>query len=112
MRAIVVPMTSSQNTAINVSQSFERVPTAIKEVKLRPWQQEAFGTYRDCVLRGEKTILLEATPGAGKTTAALVLALHQMRKREAKRIGIVVPTAHLKVQWARAVGSAPRQLIF
>lgn len=104
-RAIVVPMTPSRSTAINISQSFERVPTAIKEVKLRPWQQEAFGTYRDCVLRGEKTILLEATPGAGKTTAALVLALHQMRKREAKRIGIVVPTAHLKVQWARAAAT-------
>ena len=72
------------------------------EIKLRPWQQEAFGSYRDCVLRGEKTILIEATPGAGKTTAALVLALHQMRKRGASRIGIVVPTAHLKGQWARA----------
>jgi superfamily II DNA or RNA helicase len=72
------------------------------EIKLRPWQQEAFGSYRDCVLRGEKTLLLEATPGAGKTTAALVLALHQMRKRGASRIGIVVPTAHLKVQWARS----------
>jgi superfamily II DNA or RNA helicase len=72
------------------------------EVKLRPWQQEAFGAYRDCVLRGEKTILLEATPGAGKTTAALVLALHQRNKQGARGIAIVVPTAHLKTQWARA----------
>ena len=72
------------------------------EIKLRPWQQEAFGCYRDCVLRGERNILIEATPGAGKTTAALVLAMHQLKKRGASRIGIVVPTAHLKVQWARA----------
>lgn len=72
------------------------------EIKLRPWQQEAFGIYRDCILRRERTILLEATPGAGKTTAALVLALHQRKKQGARRIGIVVPTAHLKVQWARA----------
>lgn len=72
------------------------------EIKLRPWQQEAFGAYRDCVLRGENTLLMEATPGAGKTTAALVLAMHQLRKRGATRIGIVVPTAHLKVQWARS----------
>lgn len=72
------------------------------EIKLRPWQQEAFGIYRDCILRRERTILLEATPGAGKTTAALVLALHQRNKQGARRIGIVVPTAHLKVQWARA----------
>jgi len=75
------------------------------EIKLRPWQQEAFGVYRDCVLRGDTTILIEATPGAGKTTAALVLAMHQLRKREATRIGIVVPTAHLKGQWARSAAS-------
>lgn len=77
----------------------------VPEIKLRPWQQEAFGAYRDCILRGENTLLIEATPGAGKTTAALVLAMHQMRKRGASRIGIVVPTAHLKVQWARAAAN-------
>ncbi len=76
-------------------------PTFVN-IKLRPWQQEAFGVYRDCVLRRERTVLLEATPGAGKTTAALVLALHQKNKQGARRIGIVVPTAHLKGQWARA----------
>jgi superfamily II DNA or RNA helicase len=70
--------------------------------KLRPWQQEAFGIYRDCLLRRERTVLIEATPGAGKTTAALVLALHQRSKQGVRRIGIVVPTAHLKIQWARA----------
>lgn len=84
----------------SISSTFEGAPHP--EVKLRPWQQEAFGSYRDCVLRGERTLLIEATPGAGKTTAALVLAMHQLKKRSAKSIGIVVPTAHLKVQWARA----------
>jgi superfamily II DNA or RNA helicase len=75
------------------------------DVKLRPWQQEAFGIYRDTISSGEKTILLEATPGAGKTTAALVLCLHQLRKAGAHKLGIVVPTAHLKVQWARAAAT-------
>ncbi len=80
-----------------------QIPSQITpEVKLRPWQQEASGTYLDCLLRGERSLLVEATPGAGKTTAALVLALHQKRKRGVERIGIVVPTAHLKVQWARS----------
>ena len=74
----------------------------LPEIKLRPWQQEAFGIYRDCVLRREKTVLIEATPGAGKTTAALALALHQKNKQGVNKIGIVVPTAHLKIQWARA----------
>jgi len=85
------PSLSSQGTLL---------PTT--DIKLRPWQQEAFAAYRDCVLRGDRAILIEATPGAGKTTAALVLALHQLRKRGATRLAIVVPTAHLKVQWARA----------
>lgn len=76
--------------------------TTVSDIKLRPWQQEAFASYRDCVLRGDRTILIEATPGAGKTTAALVLAMHQLKKRGATRLAIVVPTAHLKVQWSRA----------
>lgn len=85
----------SANASVVASQS-------TSEIKLRPWQQEAFAAYRDCLLRGDRTVLIEATPGAGKTTAALVLALDQIKKRGSKRLGIVVPTAHLKVQWARA----------
>lgn len=77
-------------------------PASVSEIKLRPWQQEAFGIYRDAVTQGQRKILIEATPGAGKTTAALVLCMHQLRRAGAKRLGIVVPTAHLKVQWARA----------
>jgi len=96
---IVVAMSPRQT---NTAKSHQFSTSTAPEIKLRPWQQEAFGIYRDCVLRREKTVLIEATPGAGKTTAALALALHQINKQGAKRIGIVVPTAHLKVQWARA----------
>lgn len=88
--------------AHNLKSSSSLAPSGPPEIKLRPWQQEAFGIYRDCILRREKTVLIEATPGAGKTTAALALALHQRNKQGAKKIGIVVPTAHLKIQWARA----------
>lgn len=80
----------------------DRATSLSPEIKLRPWQQEAFGIYRDCLLRGERTILIEATPGAGKTTTALALALHQRNKQRANRLAVVVPTAHLKVQWAKA----------
>lgn len=91
---------------MNVARAVKSQPNQPSpEIKLRPWQQEAFGVYRDCVLRGDKSILIEATPGAGKTTAALVLAMHQLRKRGAGRIGIVVPTAHLKGQWARSAAN-------
>jgi superfamily II DNA or RNA helicase len=75
------------------------------DIKLRPWQQEAFAIYRDAVTRNDSTLLLEATPGAGKTTAALVLCLHQLKRCGATRLGIVVPTAHLKTQWARAAAN-------
>lgn len=95
-------MLASRSSIQSPPQCVQSNTSSFTEIKLRPWQQEAFGIYRDCVLRGENTILLEATPGAGKTTAALVLALHQLKKRGAERIAIVVPTAHLKVQWARA----------
>lgn len=75
------------------------------EVKLRPWQKEAFGVYLDAVSKGDTSILWEATPGAGKTTAALVVSLHQVRRLQAPSVVVVVPTAHLKGQWARAAAN-------
>jgi superfamily II DNA or RNA helicase len=74
-------------------------------IQLRAWQQEAFGVYRDAVTRGERSILWEATPGAGKTTAALAVCLHQHRRLRTPTILVIVPTAHLKIQWARAAGA-------
>jgi len=85
-----------------LSAALKQPLTSGSDVRLRPWQQEAFGIYRDAVTRGEKSQLWEATPGAGKTTAALVVALHQLRRCSAERTIVVVPTAHLKGQWARA----------
>lgn len=72
------------------------------DIRLRAWQQEAFGVYRDALSRGVRNILWEATPGAGKTTGALVVCLHQLRRAGARGVLVVVPTAHLKIQWARA----------
>lgn len=43
-----------------------------------------------------------ATPGAGKTTFALTLARMLHDDRTVERIVVVVPTEHLKVQWAEA----------
>jgi superfamily II DNA or RNA helicase len=71
------------------------------EKQLRDWQREALQCYRERHAAGAKSILWEATPGAGKTRAALLLVLHQLRTCSS-RVLIVVPTAHLKVQWCRA----------
>ncbi len=71
-------------------------------MQLRQWQQEALQHYHERGLYGQTSLLWEATPGAGKTTAALQLVLHQLRDLRRQRVIIVVPTRHLKIQWATA----------
>lgn len=66
---------------------------------LRAWQQEAFDLYFQ---KPRRDFALTATPGAGKTTFALTVAQRLLREKAVARIVIVVPTDHLKVQWARA----------
>lgn len=70
--------------------------------QLREWQREAFAAYRALLEAGGRTALWEATPGAGKTQAALRVIRHQLLAQGAKRAVVVVPTSHLRVQWARA----------
>ena len=70
--------------------------------ELREWQREAFSLYLDAVSSGEKQLLFEATPGAGKTTAALQIVRHQLIHKHASRALIVVPTSHLRSQWAHS----------
>ena len=43
-----------------------------------------------------------ATPGAGKTTFALAAVRRAMVARRVRRFVVVVPTQHLKIQWAQA----------
>jgi superfamily II DNA or RNA helicase len=43
-----------------------------------------------------------ATPGAGKTVFALWAVLRGLRARKVRRLVVVVPTQHLKRQWAHA----------
>src|SRR6516225_4407264 len=67
-------------------------------VQLRPWQHTAL----ECFLsRQQRDFLAVATPGAGKTTYALVAARVALAERPASVI-VVTPTAHLKTQWATA----------
>ncbi len=69
-----------------------------KSIRLRPWQLAAL----DQLEHSPKTDLLAvATPGAGKTTLALAAARRSLARTPARLI-VVVPTAHLKFQWARA----------
>lgn len=67
--------------------------------RLRAWQAEAITQY---LAEYRKDFTVTATPGAGKTTFALTLAKHLLTERIVDRIIVVVPTDHLRTQWASA----------
>src|SRR5687768_10288731 len=73
--------------------------TSLRTVTLRPWQKLAL--ERLAAADGPD-FLAVATPGAGKTTFALTAARQSLATTPGQRLVVVVPTAHLKHQWARA----------
>jgi superfamily II DNA or RNA helicase len=70
---------------------------------LRRWQAEALAAYESAV---HEDFLVHATPGAGKTTFALTLALRLRERRVVNRVIVVAPTDHLRTQWADAASAA------
>jgi superfamily II DNA or RNA helicase len=70
-----------------------------RSVRLRPWQKRALDRLAGT---DAPDFLAVATPGAGKTTFALVAAVHDMVANPGRRLLVVAPTAHLKLQWADA----------
>ncbi|HUP87310.1 MAG TPA: DEAD/DEAH box helicase [Acidimicrobiales bacterium] len=70
-----------------------------RTVTLRPWQKDALERL---ATTDSPDFLAVATPGAGKTTFALTAARQGLAADAERRLVVVVPTAHLKVQWAKA----------
>lgn len=66
---------------------------------LRGWQRRALVRYLGAAPRD---FLAVATPGAGKTAFALRVAGELLADGTVERITVVVPTEHLKTQWAMA----------
>jgi superfamily II DNA or RNA helicase len=66
---------------------------------LRSWQRRALVKY---LAAQPRDFLAVATPGSGKTTFALRVAVELLAHRTVDQITVVVPTEHLKVQWALA----------
>ena len=66
---------------------------------LRGWQRRALVRYLSAK---PQDFLLVATPGAGKTAFALRIAGELLADGTVERITVVVPTEHLKTQWAAA----------
>ncbi len=75
------------------------IPFLAARIRFRSWQIEALSKLD---ARVHSSFLAVATPGAGKTTFALA-AIHQaLVARTMRRVVVVVPTQHLKLQWALA----------
>jgi superfamily II DNA or RNA helicase len=72
--------------------------------RLRPWQEKALADFESSQ---SPDFLAVATPGAGKTSFALSAARRALAaarasdERRRARIVVVVPTEHLKTQWAQ-----------
>ena len=69
---------------------------------LRDWQREARERYHSRNGGENGSFLVVATPGAGKTTFALTIAQDLIRRGIISNIVVVVPTKHLRRQWAEA----------
>ena len=69
---------------------------------LRGWQRRALVRYLGAQPRD---FLAVATPGSGKTAFALRVAGELLADGTVERITVVVPTEHLKTQWALAAAS-------
>ena len=69
---------------------------------LRGWQRRALVRY---LTAKPRDFLLVATPGAGKTAFALRIAAELLADRTVDTLTVVVPTEHLKTQWATAAAA-------
>ena len=74
-------------------------PHPLHGLRLRAWQREALARFEKSEAA---SFLVVATPGAGKTTFALAAIRRAMVARRVRRFIVVVPTQHLKTQWAQA----------
>jgi superfamily II DNA or RNA helicase/plasmid stabilization system protein ParE len=76
-----------------------RADAAPSTQALRGWQRRALVKY---LAAKPRDFLAVATPGSGKTTFALRIAAELLAERSVEQLTVVVPTEHLKVQWAQA----------
>lgn len=68
-------------------------------IRFRAWQKQALSQLE---AHSGPNFLAVATPGAGKTTFALAAVRRALVARRVRRFVVVVPTQHLKLQWALA----------
>ncbi len=76
-----------------------RVDAAPDTQALRSWQRRALVRY---LAAQPRDFLAVATPGSGKTAFALRVAGELLSDGVVEQVTVVVPTEHLKTQWAAA----------
>lgn len=81
------------------------VSTEAFEETLRAWQVDAIREY-DRVCQTRPDFLAVATPGAGKTKWARAILRRLIDARVVTQVVVVVPTDHLKIQWADVLDEA------
>jgi len=74
---------------------------------LRTWQRRALVEY---LRRNSENFLAVATPGAGKTTFALRVAVDLLAHGTVEAVTVVTPTEHLKSQWSAAAAAVGIEL--
>ena len=94
-----VPARVSPAAAHNLSPAFPDRAAWGTAGSLRAWQASALETY---LASSPRDFLAVATPGAGKTTFALRLAVELLGQGVVSKLTVVCPTEHLKGQWADA----------
>jgi superfamily II DNA or RNA helicase len=90
---------SIDGASFSGTQSASPHPARRGTAGLRAWQRDALARFE---ASASPNFLAVATPGAGKTTFALTAARRALLARAIRRVVVVVPTQHLKFQWAHA----------
>jgi superfamily II DNA or RNA helicase len=100
---------SASSDLVGGFELFDPAPASPSPVEagrpLRAWQRDALQAYENQQRQagaGTSDFLVTATPGAGKTTFALTLAVRLLQRRVVDRLIVVAPTDHLRTQWAEA----------
>ncbi len=93
------PARVSASAAQQLSPAFPERAAWGTAVSLRAWQATALRAYLG---QSPRDFLAVATPGAGKTTFALRVAVELLGSGLVSKLTIVCPTEHLKGQWADA----------
>ena len=93
------PQRVSASAAQHLSPAFPERARWGTAGSLRAWQAAALNLYLE---KSPRDFLAVATPGAGKTTFALRIAVELMGSGVVDKVTVVCPTEHLKSQWADA----------